>query len=166
MRWIFFLSPSPAEECGEGHLSFWKGSLFYKDHNMVCLTRPWPSDYLWCPHYVIHLIWLGEEGGREEGERASGRKRGEEVRPPRMATVSQSGCLHISADQIQRCLIAQCTRSISVGRYWDFRITHLLEGFLRCFYWEIHSPNNIYSSIHLNYIINYYKTCRSSFLHS
>lgn len=62
---FFFLSPSPVEECEEGHLSFWKGSLFYKDHNMVCLTRPWPSDYLWCPHYVIHLVCLGEEEERE-----------------------------------------------------------------------------------------------------
>lgn len=68
MQWIFFLSPpSPVEECKEGHLSFWKGSLFYKDHNTVCLTRPWPSDYLWCPHYVIHLVWLGEEAEREGG---------------------------------------------------------------------------------------------------
>lgn len=65
---FFFLSPpSPVEECKEGHLSFWKGSLFYKDHNTVCLTRPWPSDYLWCPHYVIHLVWLGEEAEREGG---------------------------------------------------------------------------------------------------
>ena len=37
---FFSLSPFPVEECEEGHLSFWKGSLFYKDHNMVCLTRP------------------------------------------------------------------------------------------------------------------------------
>lgn len=66
---FFFLSPSPVEECEEGHLSFWKGSLFYKDHNMVCLTRPWPSDYLWCPHYIIHLVCLGEEEKREEGRR-------------------------------------------------------------------------------------------------
>lgn len=72
---FFFSSPpSPVEECKEGHLSFWKGSLFYKDHNTVCLTRPWPSDYLWCPHYVIHLVWLGEEAERE-GEREEGRRK-------------------------------------------------------------------------------------------
>lgn len=30
----------PAEDREEGHLFFWKGSSFYKDHNKVCLTRP------------------------------------------------------------------------------------------------------------------------------
>lgn len=97
---FFFLSPSPVEECEEGHLSFWKGSLFYKDHNTVCLTRPWPSDYLWCPHYVIHLVWLGEEEEREE-----------EIRGCLRLLQLLLHSFHISADHIQWF---SCVRSYSV----------------------------------------------------
>lgn len=90
---FFSLPPSPVEECEEGHLSFWKGSLFYKDHNTVCLTRPWPSDYLWCAHYVIHLVCLGEVG--EEGRRKW------------TCASAPCGCCYtvalVSGDQIQHC---------------------------------------------------------------
>lgn len=109
----FFLSPSPVEECEEGHLSFWKGSLFYKDHNMVCLTRPWPSDYLWCPHYVVHLVWLGEEQERKEG-------REEELGG---ASANYSYCYTVrvpthfcwSNSMISACHTVQCAMSISAS---------------------------------------------------
>lgn len=100
---FFFLSPSLVEEGEEGHLSFWKGSLFYKDHNMVCLTRPWPSDYLWCPHYVIHLVWLGEE----EEERGEEEEREVEIRSGG-ASASYSDCYTVSAHIL--CPIVQCVR--------------------------------------------------------
>ena len=129
----FFLPPLPVEECEEGHLSFWKGSLFYKDHNMVCLTRPWPSDYLWCPHYVIHLVWLGEEEEEEE-------EREDEIRgclsllQPLFATVSTHLCW--SDSMILSRPIEQHVRSISARRLGlTAKLCHFL--LFACFYYLI-----------------------------
>lgn len=129
MDFFFFFSfpPSPVEEYEEGHLSFWKGSLFYKDHNMVCLTRPWPSDYLWCPHYVVHLVWLGEEEEEEkEKEREEGR---EEEWGGVSATYSYcytESLYTFLLKHIQWHFMIQCMRSISDSTS-VFQITSLVK---------------------------------------
>lgn len=43
---IYLLHSSTFWKGEEGHLSFWKGSLFHKAHKTVCLTGTWASNYL------------------------------------------------------------------------------------------------------------------------